>query len=713
LEPLKTLSGTVTELPRGGYLVDTPRGYVQFGAPPETIKDTMFLPLGVPQVFVLPKHFFNWKKGISVAELEFPIYYNFFLKKKKTVLICSREQYERFRRVFNEAVFGPKELNVTQDYSPGLKVPELKKEMSYFSSTFKFSDMVGFGILNEKNRFTYNGITITMEDSEDFSVFCEGNKIATVPGKIQYKATYLIGTRLTEPYNPPLFGMTCLGPSHGFDPHENTSGFIVWLNHCGIMIDPPVNSTEWLEDSNVNPKFIDSIILTHCHADHDAGTFQKILEEGKITIYTTRTVMSSFLEKYSAFADVSQEFLQKLFDFRPVKVGEPFFIHGGKFNIFYTLHSIPAIGFKLEFQDQTMVYSSDHNNDPSVHKKLLEAGVIDKSRYEELKHFPWDSRVIYHESGIAPLHTPIDYLDCLPDDIRRRSVIYHISEKDFPKETLLKLAKFGIENTHYFEVSAPPNVQASQILGVPRQLDFFHDMTLSAAQEFIDIVEVETFKKGDVILRKGTQGDKFYIIYMGCVSVASEGLQRKKIYGAYDYFGELALITNQTRSADVIAETDVTAFTIEKDKFLNFISGSDFERMLHRLARIRDVETWNVLSTSPSLEFLTSTQKTWLESMLIPTEFKNAGTIYAEGDIPDYFYIIRNGEVTVEQNGRRIATLTAGDFIVQMSQMHNNEPLEYTFHHNAPLSVYAISKDDALRFVEKNPGVIMKLVYDF
>lgn len=39
--------------------------------------------------------------------------------------------------------------------------------------------MVGFGILNEKNRFTYNGITITMEDSEDFSVFCEGNKIAT------------------------------------------------------------------------------------------------------------------------------------------------------------------------------------------------------------------------------------------------------------------------------------------------------------------------------------------------------------------------------------------------------------------------------------------------------------------------------------------------------------------------------------------------------
>ena len=78
------------------------------------------------------------------------------------------------------------------------------------------------------------------------------------------------------------------------------------------MIDPPVNSTEWLLYSNVNPKLIDSIILTHCHADHDAGTFQKILEEGKITVYTTETIMMSFLRKYSALINVSADYLMKL-----------------------------------------------------------------------------------------------------------------------------------------------------------------------------------------------------------------------------------------------------------------------------------------------------------------------------------------------------------------------------------------------------------------
>ena len=61
------------DLPRGGYLVDTPSGPIQFGSPPETIKDTMVRDHGVPQVFVLPTNFFSWQKGLSVAELEFPI----------------------------------------------------------------------------------------------------------------------------------------------------------------------------------------------------------------------------------------------------------------------------------------------------------------------------------------------------------------------------------------------------------------------------------------------------------------------------------------------------------------------------------------------------------------------------------------------------------------------------------------------------------------
>jgi len=41
--------------------------------------------------------------------------------------------------------------------------------------------------------------------------------------------------------------VTILGSSHGFDPHGDTSGYVVWVNGKGIMVDPPPFTTHKLE----------------------------------------------------------------------------------------------------------------------------------------------------------------------------------------------------------------------------------------------------------------------------------------------------------------------------------------------------------------------------------------------------------------------------------------------------------------------------------
>ncbi len=715
MKPLRELTETVTILPRGGYLVDTSIGYIQFGSPPETIKDTMHLPKDVPQIFVLTNELFSWIKGISIAEIEFPIYYNFFLRKRKTRIVCNEEQLPRIKRVLQEAVFGPESFDISSDFEEvgeGISVPDIKSEMNYFRNNLQFSDLLEFGVF-KNNRFTLDGIIIEIDEEGNFNIVEGGKKIAKVPGEVEYKPTYKIGERLPEPYRPPLFSITCLGPSHGFDSEENTSGYIIWLNHHGIMVDPPVNSTEWLEDSNVSPKLIDSIILTHCHADHDAGTFQKILEEGKITIYATETVMMSFLRKYSSLSNVDISYLMRLFHFHPIKVGKPVFIHGGRFDIFYTLHSIPTIGFKMEFQDQSFVYSSDHNNDPENHKKLLDMGILSRERYEELTNFPWDSKVIYHESGIPPLHTPIAYLNSLPKDIQKKTVVYHIAKKDFPAKTSLTLATFGIENTLNFKTKSPRFESAYQILGLLKNMDFYESLPIDKAQEFLEIVEEEHYRKGERIIEKGTRGDKFYIIYSGNVSVDSGGLEENKIYGAYEYFGEVALVTESTRAADVYAETDVVAYTISREKFLNFIVGTEFEKTLLRLAKIRSSETWNLLSTSKFFQHCTSSQKTWLESIFIPMERNEPGVLLNEGDAIEYVYILREGEIDVIRGKERITTLVKGDFAGSMQKVYNGEPSSCTFKHSAPVSLYAMRSEDILIFLDNNPGLLMKWVYDF
>ena len=130
-------------------------------------------------------------------------------------------------------------------------------------------------------------------------------------------------------FEPPLFGVTVLGSSHGFDPSGRTSGYVLWLNKRGYMIDPPPQSTAILLANNIPPSLITGVIVTHCHADHDAGTFQKILQEGRITLMTTQTIHDSFLRKYAALSSLDPKLLQKSYQFRPVKIGESIKMRGG------------------------------------------------------------------------------------------------------------------------------------------------------------------------------------------------------------------------------------------------------------------------------------------------------------------------------------------------------------------------------------------------
>jgi CRP-like cAMP-binding protein len=318
-----------------------------------------------------------------------------------------------------------------------------------------------------------------------------------------------------------------------------------------------------------------------------------------------------------------------------------------------------------------------------VQKKLLEQGVIDAVRFSQLQSFPWDSKVIYHESGIAPLHTPIEWLNSLPKPIQKKTVVYHIARKDFPEETALTLATFGIENTLYFKTRTPSYERTYEVLEMLKHLDFMESLSVHKAQEFVSIVEERRFDKGAQVLKKGNPGRNFYIIRSGNVSIADDQLMGRKILGPFEYFGEVALLSEVPRTADVVAETEVLVYTIEKDKFLSFIYNTQFEKTLRRLVANRSSETWNLMASSPYLAKLTTYQKTWLESILVSRE------------------------------KRHVATLSAGDFVGTLARIQRDELALYSANFIGPLSVYTVDRPELIDFLEGNPGVAMKLAYPY
>ncbi|XP_075462627.1 cGMP-dependent protein kinase 2 isoform X1 [Ascaphus truei] len=91
--------------------------------------------------------------------------------------------------------------------------------------------------------------------------------------------------------------------------------------------------------------------------------------------------------------------------------------------------------------------------------------------------------------------------------------------------------------------------------------------------KIVDCLEVEYYEKGDYIIREGEEGSTFFIIARGKVKVtqSAEGYQEAqliKMLDRGDYFGEKALISEDVRSANIIAEdNDVECLAMDRETF--------------------------------------------------------------------------------------------------------------------------------------------------
>lgn len=121
------------------------------------------------------------------------------------------------------------------------------------------------------------------------------------------------------------------------------------------MVDPPLNAKEILQREGVSSRLIDFVIVSHCHADHDSGTMQMILGESQLTLVTTPLIMvlyhyysskNSFIRKYTALTALRESEFRRLFSFKPAIVGDFVNIYGAEFRFFYSIHTIPCIGFE-------------------------------------------------------------------------------------------------------------------------------------------------------------------------------------------------------------------------------------------------------------------------------------------------------------------------------------------------------------------------------
>lgn len=167
------------------------------------------------------------------------------------------------------------------------------------------------------------------------------------------------------------------------------------------------------------------------------------------------------------------------------------------------------------------------------------------------------------------------------------------------------------------------------------RVPLFNGLSSGSIDMITPLFEEEIHAEGSRIIQEGEPGDSMFVIVAGKVKITKHGGEGNEVLitrlGEGSYFGEIALINSQPRTANVIADGETTLLRLRKSVFDGLLQdNSDFAVHFYRnclgetLARMRETATNLTVSQNVLLQTSSRLDK-------IDADLSNARTVQ------DYF----------------------------------------------------------------------------
>ncbi len=81
----------------------------------------------------------------------------------------------------------------------------------------------------------------------------------------------------------------------------------------------------------------------------------------------------------------------------------------------------------------------------------------------------------------------------------------------------------------------------------------------------------EQLAPGSTVVREGDDGERFYVVLSGILTVSQQARGERKVLRPGDYFGEVALAMDVPRTASVRAMTPAVVASCDRETFDEFV----------------------------------------------------------------------------------------------------------------------------------------------
>jgi cAMP-dependent protein kinase regulator len=213
-----------------------------------------------------------------------------------------------------------------------------------------------------------------------------------------------------------------------------------------------------------------------------------------------------------------------------------------------------------------------------------------------------------------------------------------------------------------------------------RETPLLASLSPDSLQSLITKVELVELDAGARLFREGDAGSTLYVVAEGEVSVISEGPPRVTLstLGENQFFGEIALVTNQPRSATIEATVPTELLAIERDVFGDLVEEAP-EVLKLMLRFLRDRLIHRLVQTSPLFGQFSAEDRKDLTKKFRFLEVEPGGAIIEQGVESDGLFVVLSGSLevvrTVDGTAKRLATLGSGDLCGEMSLLSNDDAI--------------------------------------